>query len=537
MSKTQKQNKRSALVKTTPIGQRPADFDEVVALIEAARTRAVAAVNKELIDLYWNIGATISRRIADDGWGKGTVQALADYIQTRHPRVSGYSARNLWRMVQFYDTYQNQPKLSPLVRELSWTHNLLILSRCKRAEEREFYLRLSLRERWGKRELDRQLAGALFERTILSPAKLSPLVTELHPQAADIFKDAYLVEFLDLPAIHTRSKASFSTARRFNMRLRTRNILVLMMAAIAFAAMPVISTGEDKADAKATQPQKISVPYAVDHAKPLEPKEELVNQADDHTQYRVEFNGIKDDRVPAYLYVPKRKPDTQPTPFPAILLQYGTGGNKKTNYIVEIGKLFVSRGYVVLTIDSPNQGERRNKDKKSAGVFGLAGTDQVMHYCGDYSRAVDFLCSRPDVDKDRLGYVGISWGAITGIIYVAYDQRIKAMGSMVGGGNFLGLFTAEDAERCAREGSKSSDPVCHVARIAPRPLLFINVTKDQLIMRPWAESLHKYAGLGSKVVWHETDHYFRGLDRAAVCGSVIDFMDQELSGKRARAKE
>ncbi|MEK7872316.1 MAG: hypothetical protein AAB502_00490 [Chloroflexota bacterium] len=140
---------------------------------------------------------------------------------------------------------------------------------------------------------------------------------------------------------------------------------------------------------------------------------------------------------------------------------------------------------------------------------------------------------RPEVNKERLGYVGISWGAITGIIYCAHDPRIKAIGSMVGGGNFLGLFTPEEAEKCAREGSKSSDPVCHVARIAPRPLLFINVTKDQLIMKPWAESLHKHAGPGSKVVWLETDHYFRDLDRAAVCGSVIDFMDKELCGKRA----
>jgi len=76
------------------------------------------------------------------------------------------------------------------VRELSWTHNLLILSRCKREEEREFYLRLSLRGKWGKRELERQLAGALFERTVLSPPKLSPVVTQLHPDAGTVFKNA-----------------------------------------------------------------------------------------------------------------------------------------------------------------------------------------------------------------------------------------------------------------------------------------------------------------------------------------------------------
>ncbi|MCI0681849.1 MAG: acetylxylan esterase [Gemmataceae bacterium] len=314
------------------------------------------------------------------------------------------------------------------------------------------------------------------------------------------------------------------------MRSQPLTAVVVLLCVIA-CSPPRHSAGQDAGNAN-TPSKPVAPPYLTAHAEPLDPKEEPVNRADDHTQCRVEFNGIKGDRVPAYLYVPRPKPDAKATPHPAILLQYGSGGNKTTNYIVEIGKLFVSRGYVVLTIDSPNQGERRKKKNKSAGIFGIAGTEQVMHYCGDYSRAVDFLASRPEVDKDRLGFVGISWGAVTGIIYVAYDPRIKAMGSMVGGGNFLGLFTAEDAARCAREGSRSSDPVCHVARIAPRPLLFINVTKDQLIMRPWAEALHKYAGQGSKVVWLETDHYFRGLDRAAVCRSVIDFMDKELPGKR-----
>ena len=88
----------------------------------------------------------------------------------------------------------SQPKLAPLVRELPWTHNLLIMGRCKRDDEREFYLRACLRERWGKRELDCQLAGALFERTVLSPPNLSPVVTELHPEAVAVFKETYLVE-------------------------------------------------------------------------------------------------------------------------------------------------------------------------------------------------------------------------------------------------------------------------------------------------------------------------------------------------------
>jgi predicted nuclease of restriction endonuclease-like (RecB) superfamily len=108
-------------------------------------------------------------------------------------------------MRQFFETYRRQPKLSPLVRELSWTHNLLIMSRCKRDEEREFYLRLAHREKWGTRELERQLAGALFERTVLAPTKLSAPLRELHPHAAAVFKDTYLLEFLDLPPEHSEA--------------------------------------------------------------------------------------------------------------------------------------------------------------------------------------------------------------------------------------------------------------------------------------------------------------------------------------------
>jgi predicted nuclease of restriction endonuclease-like (RecB) superfamily len=178
------------------------DFDVVIGLIEAARTKAVAAVNTTLIDLYWNIGEHISKKTAQDGWGKGTVESLSEAIQRRYPGATGYSAANLWRMRQFYQTYHGQPKLATLLRELAWSHNLLILSRCKREEEREFYLRLAGREHWPYRELQRQLSGGLFERTVLSPAKLSPAVTELYPDAPSVFKDSYLLEFLDLPASH-----------------------------------------------------------------------------------------------------------------------------------------------------------------------------------------------------------------------------------------------------------------------------------------------------------------------------------------------
>jgi predicted nuclease of restriction endonuclease-like (RecB) superfamily len=124
---------------------------------------------------------------------------------TASPNARGFSASNLWRMMQFFETYRGQPNLATLLRELSWSHNLAILSRCKRDEEREFYLRIAAKERWSFRELQRQLNGALFERVVLSPPKLAPVVRDIHPDAASIFKDSYLVEFLELPSEHSEA--------------------------------------------------------------------------------------------------------------------------------------------------------------------------------------------------------------------------------------------------------------------------------------------------------------------------------------------
>jgi len=112
----------------------------VVEMIESARARAFLAVNTELIGLYWRVGEFISRKIAADGWGRNTVSDLAEFIRTRRPGISGFSASNLWRMRQFHETYAAQPKLAALLRELNWTQNLLIMARAKRPEEREFYL-------------------------------------------------------------------------------------------------------------------------------------------------------------------------------------------------------------------------------------------------------------------------------------------------------------------------------------------------------------------------------------------------------------
>jgi predicted nuclease of restriction endonuclease-like (RecB) superfamily len=151
------------------------------------------------------VGAHISRKLETAEWGDAVVQQLADYLARTQPGLRGFTRRNLFRMRQFYETYRDDEKVSPLVTQISWTHHLIIFSQCKRREEREFYLRMAVQERWGKRELERQVKLALFERTVLSPATVSPAVRQIHPGAAEVFKDAYMVEFLDLPDGHSEA--------------------------------------------------------------------------------------------------------------------------------------------------------------------------------------------------------------------------------------------------------------------------------------------------------------------------------------------
>lgn len=178
-------------------------FDEIIGLIKQARYHAAKMVNKELINLYWTIGHYISSKIKSSVWGESVVKELADYLKNKEPSLKGFSDKNLWRMKQFYETYKEVPKLSAVLREISWTHNLCIMSRAKTMEEKEFYLQMTLREHYSTRELERQINSSLYERVMLNDVKLSALAKQLHPDISRNFKDQYILEFLGLPSKHS----------------------------------------------------------------------------------------------------------------------------------------------------------------------------------------------------------------------------------------------------------------------------------------------------------------------------------------------
>lgn len=180
-------------------------FEPILEMIQKARVRVESLINHELIDLYWTIGAYLSQKIGQDGWGKSTVQQLATWLTQQRPDLKGFSSQNLWRMRQFHEFYSNEEILSPLVRELKWSQHLLIMGKCRTPEERQFYLTMSRQERWTKRDLERQINGALFERSLTSPIQASSSLKTTHPNALQTFKDTYLLEFLGLPSAHSES--------------------------------------------------------------------------------------------------------------------------------------------------------------------------------------------------------------------------------------------------------------------------------------------------------------------------------------------
>ena len=212
------------------------EFKQVVLLIEEARNRAFHKVNEELVLLYFKVGSLVSEKVSAGTWGENTVEELASFIQDNCPGLKGFNRRGLYRMKQFYETYsspefvstlathlqkpENEVKkimsplvtqlqsydgqafkfVSPLVTQISWTHHLLILSKTKTVEEKIFYFIQCITQKFSKRELERQLNTATFERTMLSNKVVSSLTSQI-PEG--LFKDPYIFEFLELPDEHS----------------------------------------------------------------------------------------------------------------------------------------------------------------------------------------------------------------------------------------------------------------------------------------------------------------------------------------------
>ena len=210
-----------------------AHFQQIKDLITQGRGKALQAANAYSLMTYWYIGAYLSEQLSEKTFGKKIVVHLADWLKQQEPTLKGFDRRNLYRMRSFYDTWEkmdwsllplkfqeNQinlgdaseknegkfvvlstPQLKPLpnvLTRITWTHHIEILRGATSPEEMLFYLILTIKDHFKVLELRRQIESALFERQML--AKHTLILPE-HPkkeELATIFRDRYLLEFVDL---------------------------------------------------------------------------------------------------------------------------------------------------------------------------------------------------------------------------------------------------------------------------------------------------------------------------------------------------
>ena len=178
------------------------NFTEIINMIETRRNSAYKKINEELIGLYWDFGEYISKKINDSSWGDKIVDKLEVFMKKEYPTLKGFNKRGIYRMKQFYETYKDYPIVSPLVTQISWTNNLIILSSTNTIEEKEFYIRMCIKNNYSKRELDRQITSGYYQRYMLSDGNatenLKKVIGEEDYPNTKIL-DTYSLEFLDLP--------------------------------------------------------------------------------------------------------------------------------------------------------------------------------------------------------------------------------------------------------------------------------------------------------------------------------------------------
>lgn len=227
------------------------DFQHIIQLIQNAKERVYVKANSELVALYFNVGNILSDKISKGVWGDKTMTALADFIHTKMPNLSGFNRRGLYRMKQFYEIHAVNSEVFKLWEELvfsiehtekqdvlivsppatqfqkhqfyienvllkvSWSQHLDIFSSIRNPEEILFYLLQTITEKWTKTELRRQLKTAAYERTLLAKQATSPIIQKMD-NIQTLFKDPYVFEFLDLPDNH--SEKEFEKAIVLNLQ-------------------------------------------------------------------------------------------------------------------------------------------------------------------------------------------------------------------------------------------------------------------------------------------------------------------------------
>ncbi|KQT22291.1 hypothetical protein ASG31_02835 [Chryseobacterium sp. Leaf404] len=178
-------------------------ISEIKSKVRNAQYEAMKAVNVALINLYWEIGKSISENQVEN-WGKSIVPTLSKELQSEFPGVGGFSTTNLWLMTQFYTEYQSVENLHPLVGEISWSKHIVILNKCKDPKEREFYILSTKKYGWTKNVLIHQIENQTFQKYLVNQTNFDETLPEkIRNQAILAVKDEYIFDFLGIEEEHS----------------------------------------------------------------------------------------------------------------------------------------------------------------------------------------------------------------------------------------------------------------------------------------------------------------------------------------------
>ncbi|MBL7785306.1 MAG: DUF1016 family protein [Chitinophagales bacterium] len=191
--------------------------------IRTTQYQALKAVNEQLLSLYWHIGQQIVEQQTALGWGKSVVEQMSKDLQTEFPTMSGFSARNIWRMKQFYELYSQNEFLPPLVAEIGWSHHIVIMEKCKTDLQREFYIIMTKKFGWTKNVLIHQIANQSYEKYLLNQSNFDQTIAENYRhQAILAIKDDYQFGFLELAEQHSERElelAIINNIRQFLLEM------------------------------------------------------------------------------------------------------------------------------------------------------------------------------------------------------------------------------------------------------------------------------------------------------------------------------
>lgn len=324
--------------------------------------------------------------------------------------------------------------------------------------------------------------------------------------------------------------ASRSPGKNWTSIFTSHFLLLMLLASLYFSAAgsPAMRdrlAGED-----------FSRFYAYDKTIPLNPVEELVRDEGVCKIFKVYFNSVNNERVPALVSIPSGQGK-----HPCVVFLHGYGGSKED--ILSFASLVAAEGYAVISIDAVFHGERRKEGKALYSPNLEESRNGIIQTIIDLRRAVDYLETREEIDVEKIGYVGGSMGGILGAIFIGVEPRIRAAALLVAGGNMSLMIMRsqhpaipairkylEEQNMTYKELQEKLDPVDplnFIGKFAPRPVVFHLGKYDRIVPAEAGEQLYKAAGEPKQVYWYDSGH---DLPLELVASRILDFMDRELKG-------